>query len=892
MKPLRLEFCGINSFSEETVIDFEALTAGGLFGIFGDTGSGKSTILDCINFALYGDVARSKEKIDIINYRSDKAKVTFSFNIINNGVRKIYTVERTIKRDKNGTHKAFLYERDGDNEICIADKASTVEKKIVELLGVDADDFRKCIALPQGEFAKFVNSLPSERLKLMERLFNLSKYGDRLKYRLSEHQAGIEARFQNVSGKLYAYSDVSLEALKDAEETLKSEKTEYSSLSKSEKSVAAERERLKDLNLKRKELLKVISALDGLAEKSSSIEELRKELCVFESCREAVKLSDNIGIKLAEKDKFATEAANAVRNREALAVKISKIEKSIKDRAFDKTIPEKVALAAKYATCEGKAEKLESLLKELAAKRAEYKVKEKSVLALNEEYEALNASYTRLQQESGSGNSGNIEKLISVGFKGAVLKDEIVRNLDWLANLNGNIKIYRDDSPLYEYVSCEVENKIAEYTHRILDLRDFKPENADKLLKDFERSEKERETLQSKVAQQREKLIGVGSRLEIERNNLKILERDGLELKSRADELKTELENIFGRDCSDFTAVIAANEREIAELSDLKEKLSDELEKLRNKRTEFEIAVEKCGVLSSSAEAELNKCVQSLESLIESRSLGSIEQCRAIAQKFADFPSAEQAVKNYDEEKLSLTLKKRELEATNCIYQADDERLAEVEERHSALAEKLSEITGSIAVKENIVKDLKSKLSEKEIIEKELEVVCKDRELAARLKEITKNNKFLEYVANEYLIDISSASSSTLINLTNGRYFLTYKDNNFYVGDNFNCGSLRGVNTLSGGEIFLVSLSLALALSQTICSRSMKSIEFFFLDEGFGTLDSALVDTVMNALEKLKSSAFTIGVISHVEELKYRINYKITVNKATETHGSTVNVSC
>ena len=148
MKPLRLEFCGINSFSEETVIDFEALTAGGLFGIFGDTGSGKSTILDCINFALYGDVARSKEKIDIINYRSDKAKVTFSFNIINNGVRKIYTVERTIKRDKNGTHKAFLYERDGDNEICIADKASTVEKKIVELLGVDADDFRKCIALP------------------------------------------------------------------------------------------------------------------------------------------------------------------------------------------------------------------------------------------------------------------------------------------------------------------------------------------------------------------------------------------------------------------------------------------------------------------------------------------------------------------------------------------------------------------------------------------------------------------------------------------------------------------------------------------------------------------------------------------------------------------------
>ena len=75
MKPLKLEFKGINSFSEHTIIDFEALTRGGIFGIFGDTGSGKSTVLDCINFALYGNVERSKEKTDIINYNKEKAEV-------------------------------------------------------------------------------------------------------------------------------------------------------------------------------------------------------------------------------------------------------------------------------------------------------------------------------------------------------------------------------------------------------------------------------------------------------------------------------------------------------------------------------------------------------------------------------------------------------------------------------------------------------------------------------------------------------------------------------------------------------------------------------------------------------------------------------------------------
>ncbi len=73
MKPVSLEFCGINSFSETQKINFEELLQYGIFGIFGDTGSGKSTILDCIGFSLYGDVTRSRSgKIsDIINYDKD-----------------------------------------------------------------------------------------------------------------------------------------------------------------------------------------------------------------------------------------------------------------------------------------------------------------------------------------------------------------------------------------------------------------------------------------------------------------------------------------------------------------------------------------------------------------------------------------------------------------------------------------------------------------------------------------------------------------------------------------------------------------------------------------------------------------------------------------------------
>ena len=87
MKPTYLSLCGINSFSERAEIDFEKLLEFGIFGIFGDTGSGKSTILDCIGFALYGNVARSRSGsiADVINYNADKADVQFEFEIFFDG---------------------------------------------------------------------------------------------------------------------------------------------------------------------------------------------------------------------------------------------------------------------------------------------------------------------------------------------------------------------------------------------------------------------------------------------------------------------------------------------------------------------------------------------------------------------------------------------------------------------------------------------------------------------------------------------------------------------------------------------------------------------------------------------------------------------------------------
>lgn len=108
--------------------------------------------------------------------------------------------------------------------------------------------------------------------------------------------------------------------------------------------------------------------------------------------------------------------------------------------------------------------------------------------------------------------------------------------------------------------------------------------------------------------------------------------------------------------------------------------------------------------------------------------------------------------------------------------------------------------------------------------------------------------------------------------LTRQRYAIEVdSEGGFVMRDDANGGVRRPVSSLSGGETFLTSLSLALALSAQIQLRGEYPLQFFFLDEGFGTLDQDLLDTVVTALEKLQSDNLAVGVISHVQELRARL---------------------
>ncbi len=158
-----------------------------------------------------------------------------------------------------------------------------------------------------------------------------------------------------------------------------------------------------------------------------------------------------------------------------------------------------------------------------------------------------------------------------------------------------------------------------------------------------------------------------------------------------------------------------------------------------------------------------------------------------------------------------------------------------------------------------------------------------DREISRldELGQLLRGDRFVEYVANDHLVELTARASEHLAELTSGRYALQLDpDLAFVVRDEDLGGEVRPVHGLSGGESFLTALSLALALSAQVQARSARPLGFFFLDEGFGTLDPESLDRVMTAIERLRSEERLIGLISHVPGIRDRVPRWLSVSRA------------
>jgi DNA repair protein SbcC/Rad50 len=375
MKPIKLRFTGLNSYRTEQVVNFEVLGAEGLFGIFGPTGSGKSSILDAITLALYGGVDRASNNTrGIIHQLERTLEVSFEFEL--GGIR--YLVERHYERNPKDPEavvakQARLRRLNPEGETVLASKPQEVTIKLEETLGIGRDEFSRAVILPQGKFDQFLRLTGGDRAAMMEHLFNLEQFGEGLIIKVKNQTGVLSEQLQRIEGEEQGLGDCSQEAVNQADSDLQTKTDEYRGAQKdfetADKSYK-EAEVVRELFLKRRLIVEKFNQLtqeqETIAEKQSRLnaaeraEPLRGLLTRQKELQQKVAMESTI---CQNKSGAHSDALTQHRNcQKAL---------EIAEKEYNEQLPQLQERKARYQGAQEKQKKSEALQKNIDEKQQE-----------------------------------------------------------------------------------------------------------------------------------------------------------------------------------------------------------------------------------------------------------------------------------------------------------------------------------------------------------------------------------------------------------------------------------------------------------------------------------------------------------------------------------------
>ncbi|MBK7100151.1 MAG: SMC family ATPase [Sphingobacteriales bacterium] len=281
MIPLKLTIEGLYSYQERQVVDFTELTDAGLFGIFGATGSGKSSILEAISYALYGETerlnARDKRTYNMMNLKSNRSYLEFEFvNFENKNFKMVREFKRNTKdfEDVKSPTVQFYY-RENDNWIPM-ENADT--EKIV---GLSYVNFKRTIIIPQGQFKEFLELKPAERNEMLMEVFNLRKFD--LQDKVSKLQVANNSKLDELKGILSGYEEVSTENIREVEELFNVEKGNHQTAEKSFQEFNENFQKIKSLKIEAEQLEKNRNEFRILDNKRLEIETLIDRINQYEN---------------------------------------------------------------------------------------------------------------------------------------------------------------------------------------------------------------------------------------------------------------------------------------------------------------------------------------------------------------------------------------------------------------------------------------------------------------------------------------------------------------------------------------------------------------------------------------------------------------------------------
>ncbi|MFQ5821364.1 MAG: SbcC/MukB-like Walker B domain-containing protein, partial [Candidatus Heimdallarchaeota archaeon] len=287
----------------------------------------------------------------------------------------------------------------------------------------------------------------------------------------------------------------------------------------------------------------------------------------------------------------------------------------------------------------------------------------------------------------------------------------------------------------------------------------------------------------------------------------------------------------------------------------------------------------------------LEEIEQKVNDKIDKSKYSNIGEIESILEEELDVGKQKKAISQFKQEFHTARVKYDEL-----FQQTKDKSYDEVEHKQlleelEKLKNRLEQLNEEVGKQKSIIQRLKEALTKREKLEKELADLKLRGEDINTLKQLFKGAGFVNYVSTVYLRNLCHAANERFYQLTRKQLRLEISENNnFEVRDFLNEGKVRSVKTLSGGQTFQASLSLALALAESIQKFNESNQNFFFLDEGFGSLDKESLQIVFDTLKSLQKENRIVGVISHVEDLQQEIDTYLKITN-DEEKGSIISSS-
>ena len=516
MKPLKLVIEGIKSFSNRVEIDFDEVSKGGLFGIFGNTGSGKSAILDSIIIALYGDLNGSK-MADIINARKNSAFVSLDFEICEKTVRKRYLVERTFKLKKDGTYSgadASLYETTSGVAVMMAHQVSAVGKEIERIIGLGQSEFTKCIILPQGEFSQFVKTTKSERAKIIEKLFSLERFGERFNAKLKNELTELHGKINSKKEILSQMPPVTKEDVETA--------------------VIGRQQLEKELVIENEKLLKITEYIEKNQVYYTLYDQLLKHRATFEKLQnDKPKIEDyKKTVVLYEKAEKIVEAGTIVKDSKTQLNKLLTRYNELK-REFEVIQSKKIEVESEYEKSPILVEELRlaeikkdgfEQMKELYVKHKNLidaiSKRKKKIADYSDNIEKLNADITNLgatiakiEEERTLLEKGtSVEKIFAIICDSA-MKEEYLKQIDYYTEHISQLRKFEDESLLFKYVMSESESRLSYFDAKNKSIVLGDNGSVDSAIANYQRYQESLKNIEQKLSKVNAGKVGLIARL-------------------------------------------------------------------------------------------------------------------------------------------------------------------------------------------------------------------------------------------------------------------------------------------------------------------------------------------------------------------------------------------